>query len=476
MIHSWHAGKQLNLNYSFAGVVATEITYPQNVANCTTCHQTPGSSTPLNAWQDNPSFTACFSCHVGGNVTPLHPFPITTATNCAACHNSGATTKMNVAIAHNSADTIFATNTARNFQYKIVSVTNTAPGQFPVVTMQVLFSPDGGTTPFVAQNPIGQTTGPWSFSTPGGASRLFADIGWQNADFRNVGDAAAAGQPISLDVLGTGVVNTTNFNVVVTSTTAVPAGLTGQLTVAIEGHPGVVNPNSSVSATAPVRIPVKNVTKAAAVSGTSTTARRAIVDVAKCNLCHEDLSLHGANRTPEAPSVALPFGSVAVCAMCHNTEATDIGRRPAAGGIDGKSQETVDYKVMIHGIHSAQVVIYGFGGSVNDFRDVTYPGYPANCQACHISPDPDDFPVVFTYAQPAVASFGTTTNVGADLVGNTDNLRTTKWAAVCLSCHASPVLFNSTTDPFRAARNVDHATVNGAGFGLTQAQIDALNQ
>ena len=126
--------------------------------------------------------------------------------------------------------------------------------------------------------------------------------------------------------------------------------------------------------------------------------------------------------------MALPFGSVAVCAMCHNTEATDVGRRPAAGGIDGKSQETVDFKAMIHGIHSAQVVIYGFGGSVNDFRDVTYPGYPANCQACHISPDPDDFPVVFTYAQPAVASFGTTTNVGADLAGNTDNLRTTKWA------------------------------------------------
>ena len=478
MIHDLHAGRQLNLNYSIAGVVAAEITYPQNVANCTTCHQGAGG-TALNAWQDNASFGACFTCHVGGNVgAPAgpHPFTVSVSTNCKLCHNSTSTDKTNVAIAHNSADTIFATNTAKNFQYKIVSVASTAPGQLPVVTLQVLFSPDGGTTPFVAQNPIGQTTGPWSFSAPGGASRLFADIGWQNTDFRNVGDAVAAGQPIQLDVLGTGVVNTTNFNVVVTSTTAVPAGLTGQLTVAIEGHPGVPNPLSSGSTTTPVRIPVKNVTKAAAVSGTSTTARRAVVDVAKCNLCHKDLSLHGNNRTPEAPSVALPFGSVAVCAMCHNTEATDIGRRPAAGGIDGKSQETVDFKVMIHGIHSAQVVIYGFGGSVNDFRDVTYPGYPANCQACHISPDPDDFPVVYTYSQPPVASFGTTTNVGADRVGNTDNLRTTKWAAVCLSCHASSVLFNTTTDPFRAARNADHAAVNGAGFGLTQAQIDALNQ
>jgi len=381
-----------------------------------------------------------------------------------------------VKVAHNSADSIFATATAKNFQYQIVTVTNTAPGQKPTVKLQVLFSPNGGTTAFAPMQVVGATGGPWSFNTPGGASRLFVDIGWQNTDFRNVGDAVAVGQPISLDVLNTGVANTTDFSVVVTSTTAVPAGLTGQLTVAIEGHPGVPNPLSSASPTTAVRIPVKNVTKAAAVSGTSTTARRAVVDVAKCNRCHEDLSLHGNNRTPEPPSVSLPFGSVAVCAMCHNTEATDVSRRPAAGGIDGKSQETIDFKAMIHAIHSAQVVIYGFGGSVNDFRDVTFPGYPANCQGCHISPDPDDFPVVFTYAQPPVASFGTTTSVGADLVGNTDNLRTTKWASVCLSCHASTSLFNTTTDPARAARNIDHASTNGAGFGLTQAQIDALNK
>jgi OmcA/MtrC family decaheme c-type cytochrome len=479
MIHSWHAGKQLDLNYSFARVVATEITYPQNAANCTTCHQGVTAQgvlgAPLDAWQTNPSFTACFSCHVGGNVPPAHPFAVTAATNCKTCHNTTDTTKMNVAIAHNSADTIFATNTAKQFQYKIVSATGTAPGQTPVVKLQVLFSATGA-APFVPMNPIAQTTGPWSFSAPGGASRLFVDIGWQTSDFRNIGDAVAAGQPISIDVLGTGTVTTTtDFTVTVTSPTPVPAGLTGSLTVAIEGHPGVINPNSSVSITTPVRIPVKNVTKAFAVSG-SATARRAVVDVAKCNLCHEDLSLHGANRTPEPPSVALPFGSVAVCTMCHNTEATDIARRPAAGGIDGKSQETIDFKAMIHGIHSANVVIYGFGGSVNDFREVTYPGFPANCQACHISPDPDDFPVTYSYSQPAVATWGTTTDVGADRVDNADNLRTTKWAATCLACHSSPVLFNTTTDPVRASRNVDHATVNGAGFGLTQAQIDALNQ
>ncbi len=156
MIHSWHAGAQLDLNYSFAGVVATEITYPQNVANCTTCHQGVTAQgalgAPLDDWQTNPSFTACFSCHVGGNVTPLHPFNVTPATNCTTCHNTADTTKMNVAIAHNSADTIFATNTAKQFQYTIDSVTGTAPGQNPVVKLTVLFSATGA-APFVRDEP-----------------------------------------------------------------------------------------------------------------------------------------------------------------------------------------------------------------------------------------------------------------------------------------------------------------------------------
>ncbi len=461
MIHNWHAGQQLNLAYSFAGVLASEITFPQNVANCTTCHTT-------DRWQTNASFTACFTCH----AVSSHPFVVTAGTNCSTCHNTSATDKTNVAIAHNSADSIFATAQAANFQYRILSVTNTAAGQQPVVTLAVM----NPTTSPATTYDLTATTGPWSYRTSG-ASRLAVDIAYQNADFRNAGNGVNVGQPISIDVLANGVVNTTDFSVVVTSATTLPTGLTGQLTVAVEGHPGVPNPLSSVSTTTPVRIPVKNVTMARPVSGTSATARRQVVDVAKCNLCHKDLSLHGSNRTPEPPSVALPYGSVAVCTMCHNTEATDVSRRPTTGtGIDGKTQEAIDFKTMIHGIHSAQVVIYGFGGSVNDFRDVTYPAPLNDCQACHITPPVDQFPESFTYSGPVTAAFGTTTSVGANLSDGTDNLRTTKWAATCLSCHGSSVIFDTTADPTRTARDLDHILVNGGGFGLTQAQIDALNQ
>ena len=46
---------------------------------------------------------------------------------------------------------------------------------------------------------------------------------------------------------------------------------------------------------------------------------RQVVDIAKCNDCHKQLSLHGENRA----------GNAELCATCHNPNATDIGKRVA---------------------------------------------------------------------------------------------------------------------------------------------------
>jgi len=439
MIHKWHAGKQLNLDYSFAGVVATEITYPQDVRNCNTCHQT-ASGTELPAWYALPSYTACFTCHKASG----HPVPVTASTNCKLCHNSTATDALNPQIAHR----IFEQEASKAFAYKILNVTGFKPGQTTVVTLAVL---NPITTPATTYD-IKAATGPWSYAASG-ASRLFVDIGWSHTDIRNVGNGVAYGQPIQIDVLAKGVVDPVTKAITVTSPLAIPAAVTGSLTVAIEGHPAVINPSISPATTVPSRIPVTNVSKAYNVTGNSAVARRTVVDIAKCNECHFNLSLHGNNRT----------GDITTCMLCHNTEATDGSRRPAAGGIDGLPSVSIDFKSMIHKIHSAQVVVYGFGGSVNDFEEVTYPAPLSNCQACHVTPPADMFPVVFSYDAPDAAAWGSTTNAGADKVGNADNLRTTKWTAVCNGCHSE-------------AASVDHMRVNGAGFGLTQAEIDALNQ
>ena len=70
-----------------------------------------------------------------------------------------------------------------------------------------------------------------------------------------------------------------------------------------------------------------------------------------------------------------------VCVLCHNGNATDINRRPAPPAMtaDGKPEETIDFKRMIHQIHTGAelqdgLVIYGFGGSVNDFSHVEFIG------------------------------------------------------------------------------------------------------
>ncbi len=112
----------------------------------------------------------------------------------------------------------------------------------------------------------------------------------------------------------------------------------------------------------------------------------------------------------------------------------------------------IDFKTMIHEIHTANVVIYGFGGSVVNYDEVTYPMPLANCQACHVDS-------ATAYFAPRAAQNGTTT-----VLGNTaaENLRTTKWLATCGSCHT-------------AGDAIAHMRGFGGGQNMTQAEIDALN-
>ena len=490
MVHEFHGAKQLGLPYVFNGLVGSTITTPQDIANCATCHQnlytTP--STALNTWNTNPSFTACFTCH----TVSSHPFAVDATANCANCHSpSGATVSniTNVVVVHGASDVVqgggagpFLVAQSQAFQFKILSVTNTAPGQNPVVKLAVFGQPGCPTTPPASISTPSTTCNVTSATGPfvnGG--RIAVDIGFLTTDFQNLNDGQSFGQPVSLNAL-TGVANTTDFSVTVTSPTPVPStpAAPGAVVVAIEGEAGVVNNILAPATTTPDRIPIQAVALAYAVGASpgsgaaagSGIGRRVVVDVAKCSQCHEYLTLHGNNRTPTQPSAALPYGDVTLCTMCHNPEATDGSQRPAGS----TTQTPIDFKVMIHAIHSASTTVWGFGGSVNDFTDVTYPAPLSDCMSCHITPPTGTFPETYTYNAPNAAANGTTTfTANTDLVGHTDNLRTTKWTAVCLGCHQSQSVFDTTTTPDATRLFLDHMIVNGAGFDLTQPQINALN-
>jgi OmcA/MtrC family decaheme c-type cytochrome len=314
----------------------------------------------------------------------------------------------------------------------------------------VLVTNAAGTTPNKLNASGGNAADvPWA-QTSTGASRLAVDIGWSttvvtsagDTNYTNDGSGQKAGQPVSLDVLKNGVYNSADGSYTVTSTVAIPANAVGAGIVALEGHPADAQGN---------RIAVKSATAPFAITGTA-AARRSVVDINKCNLCHQNLSLHGNNRT----------SSIETCVICHNTNATDISRRPTDGTAtaDGKAEESVDFKRLIHGIHGASFsgagpVIYGFGSSANDFSKAGYPGYLYNCEACHNAG---------TYSSTAfVPENGTTTSTSGDPLTPAGFLRTTKITATCSSCHASV--------PDRG-----HMEANGGALGVTQAQIDAVNQ
>jgi OmcA/MtrC family decaheme c-type cytochrome len=160
-----------------------------------------------------------------------------------------------------------------------------------------------------------------------------------------------------------------------------------------------------------------------------------VVDIAKCNLCHGNLSLHGSNRT----------GDIQVCVICHNGNATDINRRPAgapSGTVDNKKEETIDFKYMIHAIHAGAaaeegyrekgIVIYGFGGTANDFSEVRMPAGRVNnikfCLGCHTGTTYAVTPLLTTLEP-------TTVNTATNIASPDDDRNITPTSSGCASCH-----------------------------------------
>jgi OmcA/MtrC family decaheme c-type cytochrome len=451
MIHAIHAAAVRTTGYELGGHAYGEVTYPQDVRNCATCH----TGADGDNWNTRPSEHACLSCH--DDISLDDPPPAgkvlhsggsrTTASNCVGCHHADG---RDIVASH----AIFAEQEAKRFEYEILSVTDPdggaiGPGEFPKVTFKVV-DPTNGDAPYNIL-PVGEVPASPYFTQGGGASSLSLLLAWSNADFTNAGSGSTSpGQVVSLNALSGATAAVPGPNPgewVVTSNVAIPADATGSGTVAIQGHPALVDPLGPPGAAA-TRIPAPNASKAFLITGRSLSSRRAIVSMAKCNECHFNLSLHGNNRT----------GDVTTCVMCHNGEATDIARRPAdpATTPDGKAEESIDMKTMIHAIHAPAmrgegVVVYGFGSSVHDFGEVTYPGVLSDCQACHLPG---------TYGLTDAVN-GVTTGTGADRTALADNTRTTKHYATCGSCHK-----DALTDA--------HMVQNGGAVGLTQAEIDAL--
>ena len=483
MIHKIHMGDDLPsvlagthyYIFGYQGEISdfSDVAYPQTDASgnnssvsgagtrfCTTCHTPNDPNAPQSgAYQTAISAAACGACHDNVNfVTGLNHGPgnlAVTDADCATCHGPTATID-NGALQVLAAHTTPVDAAAAKFQYKIVSVANTAPGQTPSVTLEVL---DPQTNS--AYN-ILDSSGPFQQAE----SRLVVDMAWPTADFNNIGSGSATAsggtpnQPVSIN-FQSGVTDNGNGTYTATAGTPVPAGATGSGSMMVEGRAVVPLANLSGSGTTDVTLGIAGVNQDFAITDPAPVARNQIVDITKCDACHHVLTEHGENRTDD----------IQLCAGCHNPDATDIGEHLATSGgcapegtAGANPEQPIDFKVFIHEIHASGatsaagtlrypngVTICSFGARPTTFQ-VAYPGNLEDCNACHVNSS--YYPVDDSKVQGTTVVSGNRTMLTDDVVISPN-------AAVCSSCHTSVT-----------AR--EHMIQNGANFDATKTATGAL--
>ena len=447
------------------------VLYPQDTRNCITCHaQTNPALTEAIDFETVPTAEACGACHdnvnfaTGANHSAANI--VANDSQCTTCHGSTSTID-NGALQVAAAHVIPTVTAAAKFQYIVNHVTfNRVGGSlYPVVNFSVV-DPTNGNAPYnilTAAAFAGTDPGTGQpVCANGGTARLAIDVAWNTSDYTNWGSgttAAAWGQPVSLNPLvvagcaaavpaaaltgpdAGGSFTLTSPTPLPTppaaacppaSATACPA--VANVGIVIEGHPGVVTSGPGSSGPGATAIPVTSTVFYAKVAGGTPVARRTVVSTAQCNVCHSVLALHGDNRN----------GNTQVCVVCHNPGSTDVGSRQTLSatkpGIDGLWEQSIDFKYMIHSIHDGNnlgaaavpYVVYGYGGSVNNFSDVVYPGYLNRCDACHVGGS--YYPVDDTQVQATTFMTGLSNQVpNATTPGNP--IATSANYAVCSSCH-----------------------------------------
>lgn len=390
MVHKIHMGAELpsvqaGTPYQIIGFRNavhdySDVEFPADVRNCSKCHVEDVGSLPaplsseaapmrsrsreqaiqaklsaatvaqagapdVNLHYLNPSRRTCGACHdnvnfaTGANHAGGLPQP--SDNQCSRCHNPVGELPFDASIkgAHTIAE---AAPGLPGTNFEIMNVSNTAPGQNPVVTFSI-------------KNDAGDAVDP---GTMGRLALVMAAA--DGPDFASIVSESAT------SATGSGGVYNYTFEA------AIPEGATGTWAVGIEGYQNSVLLAGTVQEVT-VRDAGANVVSYFNVGGGVASPRRAVVNIDRCNMCHYDLSLHGGNRN-----------QIEQCVLCHNPNGTDEEVRVEGTG----APESINFKAMIHRIHagSEQIrdfTVYGFRSSVHNYNEVEFPQTLANCEACH---------------------------------------------------------------------------------------------
>jgi OmcA/MtrC family decaheme c-type cytochrome len=470
LIHNIHSGRgdYVIIGHNDEEIDYSEVEWTQDIRNCQTCHddEDTGSTPQAGNWRKVPNRAACGTCHYDDGDPDngehdyaiedgMHPLGLNFSddSQCVNCHGTEATIgdgALQVAVVHEIPEQL----ASADFQYNVISIADAAVGQTPSVTFSVINPGDPDDADDPVDVPYDLATDP-AWTACDGTSRLAVTLAWTTEpDYTNTGTGNSPAQPVSMDPL-VGCSGTATDNgdgtYTVTSPVAVPAGVTGTLSAGIEGHPWV-DINGDGATDRSERIAVTNAVGYQGIDGAETEPRRNAIAIERCDQCHNVLSIHGNNRTDEPE----------VCVQCHNPNATDINLRVAAcTDVIGTDDVEIDFKRMIHRIHSSGYTgvpyeVCGRGGA--DILNVTYPGHLNNCEGCHEPTDDNPYPY---HPVEAGTILGTTVDAGADLASPTDDVVISPNASVCSSCHVSDLAKT-------------HMEQNGADFAATKAADSTL--
>jgi OmcA/MtrC family decaheme c-type cytochrome len=433
MIHKIHAGPLLTKkNYNGGGVLYNETTYPQDLRNCTKCHDGSATSTAKTLqgdnWKSVPSRLACGSCHDGINFatgtgvtmadaakgftsTPnAHPAGAQADDSlCALCHKPGASatdidvnhlpvTPPNLGsalhVAGGNANTNaawIASNTSRLPQgaikvtYDVKSVSRNASKQ-PVMVFRMLQNDvradlNANSSAEVWDNFVGAPSVYFVFALPQDGIAKPADFNasasvYLKTLWKGTGTGTAAGTLTGPDA--TGYYTATMTGVVVPDSAVM---LTGGL-----GYSYNVSSSQPLTQTNLADYPTAASTVAGQtnktggliviaankqVVATGYTARRAIVSDAKCNACHQELGTF-----TEDAFHAGQRNDGTTCSWCHNPNRASSGW-------------SADSTAFVHGIHAAamRTVPYNWHATsaTEGFYNVGYPGVLNQCETCHLA-------------------------------------------------------------------------------------------
>jgi OmcA/MtrC family decaheme c-type cytochrome len=279
---------------------------------------------------------------------------------------------------------------------EIISITNTGAGQSPTVKYRI-------------KDKRGVPIPPQSLQGTGG--RLRFTLAGPSTDYRwYLQEDASTRSQMEPNGIAT-----------FTFVGKIPADAKGTYAMESEGRVAtILSPGTPDQQT--FNDPWPNTVNFFAVTGTTVTPRRSVVDWARCNDCHHKLMFHGNSRN-----------HIDSCVICHNPTMT--ARVGAANS--GLPNTSISMQYMIHKIHTGEEASDPYVVGNGSFGEVLYPGDRRNCLGCHKTG---------TYRVPLPE--GVTPVTTPDLYWTP----TAPTAAACLSCH----------DSVEAAA---HAYVNTTSFG-----------